>query len=439
MVALKSAQHRIGGALPSVALPGVIVGIFETHVLAAQAETTGAPALWSEHKPFVLVALAVFVAQLAVIAGLLAQRRRWQLAEQALRRTEARNSAILRAIPDLMFVFSPGGVYLDYNAPNPAALFLPPDQFLGKHIRDVLPLDLVQSIEPLLEKVMKAEQPMSVDYSLPIDGATHYFEARLVRCDNDTIVCIVRDVTDRHRATEELHQAQAELAQATRVRSLGEIATGIAHEVSQPLAAMITNARAGIRRLDDSCGVAEIRPVLQDIVADGQRASGVITRIRGLVKHTPMRLTRLDINDVIDDVVGLSAPMLRQHQIRLDVERNRDLPPVTGDRIQLQQVLLNLVINATDAMRDVDGRPRVLEIRTAERDSQVSIRVHDSGPGLPEAAVRRIFTPFFSTKPEGMGVGLSISRSIVEAHGGRLDLASNSSDGATFEVELPAG
>ncbi|HEU4936374.1 MAG TPA: ATP-binding protein [Vicinamibacterales bacterium] len=407
------------------------------HVFAAQAAGGGASALWSEHKVFVFIALAVFVGQLALIAGLLAQRRRWQLAERALRQSEARNSAILRAIPDLMFVFSRDGVYVDYNAPSPAALFVAPDQFLGKHIRDVLPKELTQSVEPLFEKAMKAEQPVSLDYTLPMDGTDHYFEARLVRCDNDTIVCIVRDVTDRHRATEQLHQAQTDLAQATRVRSLGEIATGIAHEVSQPLAAMITNARAGIRRLDAACGVEEMRGVLQDIVADGQRASGVITRIRGLVKHTPMRLTRLDVNDVIDDVVGLSGPMLRQHQIRLDVERKGDLPPVTGDRIQLQQVLLNLVINATDAMKSVEDRPRVLEIRTGQRNSYVSVRIQDSGPGLAESAVRRIFTPFFSTKPEGMGVGLSISRSIVEAHGGRLDLASNSSDGATFELELP--
>ena len=396
-----------------------------------------ASALWSEHRGFVLLALAVFVAQLALIAGLLAQRRQRQIAERALRRTEARNSAILRTIPDLMFVFSPDGVYLDYNAPSPAALFVPPEQFLGKHIRDVLPPELAQSIEPLLVKVMASEQAVSLDYTLPMGGSDRHFEARLVRCDNDTIVCIVRDVTDRHRATEELHQAQAELAQATRVRSLGEMATGIAHEVSQPLAAMITNARAGIRKIDGTCALEEMRAVLQDIVADGQRASGVITRIRGLVKHTPMRLTRLDVNDVIEDVAGLSAPMLRQHQIKLDVDRQRNLPPVTGDRIQLQQVLLNLVINATDAMRSVNDRSRVLEIRAEQRDGAVRIRVQDSGPGLTEASVRRIFTPFFSTKPEGMGVGLSISRSIVEAHGGRLDLAANTSNGATFELELP--
>jgi len=415
----------------------VVSGAYESTVFASQGDRVGASALWSEHKGFVVIALAVFVAQLALIAGLLAQRRRRQIAERNLRRAEARNSALLRTIPDLMFVLSRDGVYLDYNAPNPALLFVPPEQFLGKHIRDVLPRRLVDSFAPLLDEVMATEQPASLDYSLPIGGSDRHYEARLVRCDNDTIVCIVRDVTDRHRAAEELHQAQAELAHATRIRSLGELATGIAHEVSQPLAAMITNARAGIRKLDGTGAAEDMRAVLYDIVADGQRAAGVITRIRGLVKHTPMRLTRLDVADVIDDVVGLCGPMLRQHQIRLDLDRRRDLPPITGDRIQLQQVLLNLVINATDAMRSVNDRPRVLEIRTEQRETGVRIRVHDSGPGLTEASERRIFTPFFSTKAEGMGVGLSISRSIVEAHGGRLDLAVNSNTGATFEVELP--
>ena len=432
-----STQRWSRGRLPSCAILALAVSAFEAPVWAAEVDGVAASALWSEHRAFVLIALAVFVAQLALIAGLLAHRRRRLIAERALRRSEARNSAIVRTIPDLMFVFSPDGVYLDYNAPSPAVLFVPPEQFLGKHIRDVMPGAVAQAIEPLLAKVMNTEQPISVDYTLPIEGSDRHYEARLVRCDNDTIVCIVRDVTDRYRGAEQLQQAQAELAQATRVRSLGELATGIAHEVSQPLAAMITNARAGIRKLDGAGDVQEMRSVLQDIVADGQRAAGVITRIRGLVKHTPMRLTRLDVNDVIEDVVGLSGAMLRQHQIRLDVERRRDLPPVTGDRIQLQQVLLNLVINATDAMKNLPDRARVLEIRTAHRDSYVSIRVHDSGPGLSEASVRRIFTPFFSTKPDGMGVGLSISRSIVEAHGGRLDLAGNSSEGAAFEVELP--
>jgi C4-dicarboxylate-specific signal transduction histidine kinase len=258
-----------------------------------------------------------------------------------------------------------------------------------------------------------------------------------MRCDNDTLISIIRDITANRKAAEQLHQTQLELAQATRVRSLGELATGIAHEVSQPLAAMITNARAGLRRLEGSCPPEELRGVLNDIVSDGKRATDVITRVRGLVKQAPMRPTALDVNDVVDDVIALSRPMLRERSVRLEIQRVPDLPRVTGDRIQLQQVLLNLVINAADAMRAVSAHARVLEIRTARDNRHISVLVHDSGPGLTEASVRRIFTPFFTTKPDGMGVGLAISRSIVEAHGGHLNLKSNSGDGATFELELP--
>ncbi len=400
-------------------------------------ERAATPPLWTEHKGALLLALAVFLAQLGLIVWLVAQRSRRQSAEEALQRTEARNSAILRTIPDLMFVLSPEGVYLDYKAPHPSALFVPPEQFLGKHIRDVMPADLAQAIEPLLRRAMESGLPVPLEYSLPMDGGERHYEARLVRCDNAAIICIVRDVTASRHAAEELHHLQAELAHAERVRSIGELTTGIAHEVSQPLSAMITNARAGLRRIDGSCDVEELRAVLRDVVADGQRATEVITRVRGLVKQTPIQPAPLDVNEVVDDVMELSRRMLSQHHVSVQIKRTSDLPPVSGDRVQLQQVLLNLVTNAADVMKTVDARARVLEIQTARRNGYVSVLVHDSGPGLPEASVRRIFTPFFTTKPDGMGVGLSISRSIVEAHGGHLNLRSNSDVGATFELELP--
>jgi C4-dicarboxylate-specific signal transduction histidine kinase len=277
-----------------------------------------------------------------------------------------------------------------------------------------------------------------LDYSLPMSAAERHYETRPVRCDNETIVTIVRDVTSRHQAEEDLHKAQAELAQAVRVRALGELAPGIAHEVNQPLTAIITNARAGLRHLDARpSNAALVRDVLQDIVADGQRASDVIARIRGLVKQERLRRTPLAINDVIDDVITLSGRMLRQRSVALRLDLARDLPRVVGDRVQLQQVLLNLVLNAADAMQELNGRTRALSIRSSRRDSRVTVSVRDSGGGLQAADLPRIFTPFFTTKPEGMGVGLSISRSIVEAHGGTLHLTSNSANGATFEVELP--
>jgi C4-dicarboxylate-specific signal transduction histidine kinase len=260
-----------------------------------------------------------------------------------------------------------------------------------------------------------------------------------VRCDNDTIMSIVRDVTARRQAEEDLHRVQAELAQATRVRALGELAAGIAHEVSQPLSAIITNARACLRQLDArSTDTEMVREALEDVVADGKRASDVITRIRGLVKHAPLQRAETGINEVIEDVTKLCGRLLRERRVTLRLDLAPDLPPIVGDRIQLQQVLLNLVLNATDAMQGTNGSARVLGIQSTRVNGNVVVRVRDTGSGLAKADMERIFTPFFTTKPEGMGVGLSISRSIVEAHGGVLKLAQNSSDGATFEFELPA-
>ncbi len=394
--------------------------------------------LWRDHRNFVVAIAAILVAQLALIAGLAVFHRRQRRAEDALRRSEARTGAIFRMVPDLMFVMSRDGVYLDYHARDPRDLFVPPEQFLGKRFRDVFPPDLTALFERHFEQALASDEPVILEYSLPMAGGERHYETRLVRCDNETIMTIVRDVTSRHQAEEDLHKAQAELAQATRVRAIGALAAGIAHEVSQPLAAIITNARTGLRQLDSRVtNTAVVRDALRDIVSDGQRASGVITRIRGLVKHEPLRRAPVAINDVIEDVIALSSRMLRQRRVTLRLDLSPDLPRVIGDRVQLQQVLLNLVLNAADAMQGSNGRGRALAIRSSRRGERVAVAVQDSGGGLQQADLDRIFTPFFTTKPEGMGVGLSISRSIVEAHGGVLNLTNNSSHGATFEFELP--
>jgi C4-dicarboxylate-specific signal transduction histidine kinase len=180
-----------------------------------------------------------------------------------------------------------------------------------------------------------------------------------------------------------------------------------------------------------------VREALQDIVSDGKRAGDVITRIRSMVKHTPLRRAPISINVVVDDVIALCRRLLRERHVRLHVALEPELPEVVGDRIQLQQILLNLVLNAADAMHANNGRPRALAIRSTRCDGGVTVSVSDSGAGLNGESLQRVFTPFFTTKLEGMGMGLAISRSIAEAHGGRLNLTHNSPEGATFELELP--
>src|SRR4029453_11070811 len=287
---------------PVVALPSVFL-LFASAGAAAFGDFQDLPrTLWTDYRRFTLAALVVFVLQLALIGALWVSRRRSARAELALRRSEARNTAILSAMPDLMFVLSSDGVYLDYHARDVRDLFVPPEQFLGKHVREVFPPDLARMFERHVRQAARSTLPVVVEYTIPILDAERHFEARLVRCDNDTVMSVVRDVTSRYQAEEELHKAHTELAQAARLRALGAMAAGIAHEVSQPISAVLLNGPS-------SCNLAAppprdlvaLRDAVSDILSDGQRARDVITRIRGLVKQSPLRTAPVSMNDVVAD------------------------------------------------------------------------------------------------------------------------------------------
>jgi PAS domain S-box-containing protein len=255
------------------------------------------------------------------------------------------------------------------------------------------------------------------------------------------VVAFVLDLTERKRAEGALRQAQAELAHVTRVVTLGELTASIAHEVNQPLAGVTTNANAGLRWLSrDAPDLAEVRACLQRIIRDGQRAGDVITRVRALAKKSAPAKARLDLRDTLHDVLALLEPEARRHRVAVHTELAAGVPPVWGDRVQLQQVLLNLVLNGMDAMQAVTERPRVLRIRAQPHDAgQVLVAVEDVGVGIAPQDLERMFTPFFTTKPEGIGLGLAISRSIVEAHGGKLWATPNLGPGVTVHFTLPTG
>ena len=249
----------------------------------------------------------------------------------------------------------------------------------------------------------------------------------------------VTDVTARERAEEKLHEAQAELAHVARVTALGELAASIAHEVNQPLAAVVTNAAASLRWLDRATpDLKEVRSALESIVNDGNRAGEVIQRVRALVNKAPDQKVPLDINEVVNDVTILLQHELSSQQMSLRIELAPGLDLVLGDRVQLQQVILNLVINGIEAMQPITNRPRELLIRThQEQAGQILVTVSDCGVGLAAESADRLFEAFFTTKSGGMGMGLSICRSIVESHGGRLSACCNVGAGATFQFSLP--
>jgi PAS domain S-box-containing protein len=245
------------------------------------------------------------------------------------------------------------------------------------------------------------------------------------------------DITEQKRAEEALRQAQADLAHVSRVTTMGELTASLAHEVNQPIAAAVTNANACLRWLaGDAPDLEEARAAAMRIVKDGTRAAGIVSRIRLLFKKGAPEQELVDVNEVIREMIVLLRSEAMRHSISVRTELEADLPQVMGDRVQLQQVMMNLIVNSVDAMKDVHGtRELAIESRRAG-DEQLTVSVSDTGVGLPPQR-DQIFNAFFSTKLRGTGMGLSISRSIVESHGGRLCAADNSPRGARFDFTLP--
>jgi len=246
------------------------------------------------------------------------------------------------------------------------------------------------------------------------------------------------EVAERREAEEALHEAHVELAHVSRVMTIGELVASIAHEVNQPLGAIVTNGQACLRLLSrEAPDLVKSREVVQRMIRDGMRASEVIKRIRDLLHKTPAEKASLNINETIEEVIALISSEVLRSKVKLKTELGVDLAQVLGDRIQLQQVILNLILNAKDAMSGAQTNPRELQITSGKNNAgEVVVSVRDTGPGLEPKDLDRIFDAFFTTKAGGMGLGLSISRTIIEAHGGRLWATQNEDKGATIQFTL---
>ena len=270
---------------------------------------------------------------------------------------------------------------------------------------------------------------LSVTYS-PLRPSSEQVEAVLV---------ISRDLTEHVVALEDLREAQMDLAHANRVATMGQLTASIAHEVNQPIAAAVTYAQAALRWLEARPpDLEEVRQALGSIVKDANRAGDVIGRIRELVKKAPLRKDRVDMNEAIREVIELTRGEAAKERVSLQIALGGDLPLIEGDRVQLQQVVLNLIINGVQAMGAIEEGSRELSVTTARVQREgVLVAVKDSGPGVAPANVERLFTPFYTTKADGLGMGLSICRSIIEAHGGRLWVTTNLPQGAIFHFTVP--
>jgi C4-dicarboxylate-specific signal transduction histidine kinase len=252
---------------------------------------------------------------------------------------------------------------------------------------------------------------------------------------------VVVDLTESKQTEQALQEAQTELAHVSRMTAMGEMAAAIAHEINQPLGAIVNNSSYCLQLLARSEAETKKRAALEDIANDANRASAIIERIRGITKGSAREITKLKLEELIGDVLALTQRLLEENQIQLRTSAPEDLPEISADRVQLQQVLLNLVVNAIEAMSGIRKDKRVLTIEAAhsvfEDSAAILITVADTGRGFESAAADRMFDAFYTSKPGGMGMGLRISRSIIEGYGGKLSARRNKGGGATFSFVLP--
>jgi PAS domain S-box-containing protein len=388
------------------------------------------------------IALCVFLTEFSAA--------RWRV-ERALEESEGRFRLMARTVPEMLWTESITPRCMLYLSPRY-------EQIWGRPIGDVErdAESWIEAVHPehrndvrsAWRRWLAGEGDERLDVTFPIvrpDGETRWIHSRgtLIRDEQGRPYRgsgIAADITEQRRAHEALAKAQMELAHVSRLTTLGELTTSIAHEVSQPLGAMMASAGAGARWLAaEPPDIGAARAALDSIAADGQRAREVIARIRAFTKRQVPRKERLDINHEVLEVLALTEHESRSHDIVVRTQLDSTLPRVAGDRVQLQQVLLNLVVNAIEAMSAVADRPRLLTIVSRRHASAnaVVVEVRDSGTGLDPENPEQVFKAFYTTKAEGIGIGLSISRSIVEVHGGRLRASPNEPHGAVFQLSLP--
>jgi PAS domain S-box-containing protein len=426
------------------ALPHSLRACWSTPIFSSQAEVIATFAMYYPEPRSPGPRDQDTIEQITHLAGIAIERNRIQ---EALRRSEAHLMEAQRLTKTGSWAYDPSTGKSTYWSDENFRIFgLDPQEGPSSEIfwRHLHPEDR-DRVRERFGREAHAKREYVDDYRIVLaDGTVKHIhdighpvfdaEGKLVEFVGTTV-----DVTERKRSEEALHEIQTELAHANRVATMGQLTASIAHEVNQPIAAAVTNANAALRWLSvERPDLEEARRALGRIVDNGNRAGEVIGRIRALIKKAPPQKDSVAIKDAILDVVALTHGEAVKHRVLVRTRLAEGLPPVEGDRVQLQQVILNLVVNAFEAMSGQhEARELLISAEKAEPDG-VLVAVGDSGPGLAPEHLERLFEAFYTTKPTGMGMGLSICRSIIEAHGGRLWASANEPRGAVFQFTAPA-
>ncbi len=428
-------------------------GIPESRLPAGSVVRYRDPSLWQQHRSTVLSAVGVLALQSLLIVGLLYQRRARRRAEIESRRSEAElreSEERLRLAAEAAHL----GIWVRDLTRNDIwatdswrALFgFAKSERLDLNgvLRRVHPDDR-ETVQRTLARALEGDGRYEIDYRVVLPGGQIRSIASRGRAqfNGAGTPILVRgvslDVTERRKTEREAQLLRQEVAHVGRVSMMGQLASALAHEINQPLGAILRNAEAAELFMQSaSPDLDEVRAILADVIKDDRRAGAVIDRMRALLKRHELEVIRLDVGDVIGDVVTLMRADAVSRHVKLDVDIADDLRPVRGDRVHLQQVLLNLVLNGMDAVNEANQEDRRVTVTARPNGARiVEVAVGDTGPGIPADRLANVFDPFFSTKPNGMGMGLPISRTIVEAHGGQLWAENNHGRGATLRFTLP--
>ncbi|WFU45118.1 PAS domain S-box protein [Bradyrhizobium sp. CB82] len=359
----------------------------------------------------------------------------------ALRESEARFRTFVDHATDMFMLHDDDGRVLDVNRNACESLGYRRDELIGVTAL-FFDLEMDEASWRINRERLKAGDIATLEsHYRRKDGSVFPVEVRMREfCEGGQrqIISLSRDITERKRTAEIFREMQAELTRANRAAAMGQVTASVTHELSQPITAMLCNAEAALNWLGSlSPNVERAQRALASIVADAKRGGEIIGWIRSLIKRTPARKESIDVNVAIQDVITIARSELFKRSVLLQTDLAPGLPLVEGYRVQLQQVILNLILNAIEAMDCLDEGRRELRISTAADDSNgVVVAVRDNGPGFDAAMVDRLFEPFYTTKPDGIGMGLSICHSIIEAHGGRLWAGANEPRGAVFQFNL---